>query len=141
MDWNIYEELHATIHALYAADVPLVAALSGGLWSPKVKRGSAFPYGRYAVISMVPERWNSTKNPQDAVVQFTFWVREAARTALTTTILPAFQAVFDTGGNGVAGTYATYSFETRQMHGVAVEPDDPDVFRLDVDYSVHIMPV
>ena len=78
-------------------------------------------------------------NPQNAIVQFSIRSQAYKRTELTETILPAFQAVFDTG-SGSAGTYGAYSFETRQIRGPFAEPDDPSVIRLDIDYDVQAIP-
>lgn len=141
MDWDIYEEMQDKIDALYADDETLVAALSGGLWTPAAPPDNDYPYALYFIVAMTPERWNSTTNPQDVVVQFTFYSEAHKRTELTETILPAFQSAFDAGGDGVSGTYASYSFEVSQIRGPFVEPGDPEVMRLDIDYDVQVIPV
>lgn len=141
MDWRIVEEMLDKIDALYADDATLVSALSGGLFTPKAEEDNSYPYGVYFLVSAIPEVWNSTNNPINAVIHFTFYHKADKRTVLTATVLPAFQNAFDDGGDGVSGTYAVYSFETRQVLGPFPEPGEPGVIRMEVEYTCHAIPV
>ena len=140
MDWQIIEEMMDKIDYIYANDATLVSALSGGLWTPKAEEDNSYPYGVYFLVSATPEVWNSMNNPINAVIHFTFYHKADKRTVPTETVLQAFQNAFDDGGDGVSGTYAQYSFETRQILGVRPEPGEPGVMRMDIEYACHAIP-
>lgn len=128
-------ELFNKIYAAYAANAPLLAALSGGLFMGKAKRSAEMPFGVLRYSSYIPRYTAGNVNLPQWRIEFAIYsdANNIEWDDLRTKLLAVFENATLTGAS------TTYTM-TQSADYVYPDPDDIDVWDLIVEFLVDEVP-
>lgn len=129
------EELLKAIYDVYNADSDLKAALPGGLWREHIKRQSAYPNGRYFVVSGVPVT-TADSELESIIIQFDVFNDDPDSRVIWNTCYAKLVAAFPTRLR-LAKTNNVYVFWRIFEQAVW---EEGEMYHLIVQYRVEVIP-